>query len=315
MSDALRDTGGISTLYQLAFNGHPYQGNIPKSDIIFTFSKFSAQNEIYNNSKCKYHVITGLPFDYNLNMLKPKAQIIRENLHAQGVKKIIAVFDENSPDDDRWHTGPILQKENYEYILNELMENQNLGIIFKPKTPGTLKKRMGKVYNLINDAINTGRCIILDKIEENNVGLTSSIPAILAGLASDLSVHCHLSAGTAALECASANIPVIVIDREGDPHSKLHQLPKGEVVFSNWKEAINAIRDFDVNDKNIKIGNWSSIINELDPFRDGLGAKRIGSYLNNIIEGYMSSCTANEIMIKSAELYMKKWGKDKIVFH
>ena len=91
---------------------------------------------------------------------------------------------------------------------------------------------------------------------------------------------------------------------------KLYQLPKGEVVFSNWKEAINAIRDFDVNDRNLKIGNWSSIINELDPFRDGLGAKRIGSYLN-IIEGYMSSCTPNEIMIKSAELYMKKWERIK----
>ena len=79
---------------------------------------------------------------------------------------------------------------------------------------------MGKIYNLINDATNTGRCIILDNDEKENTGFTSSVPAILAGLASDLSVHCHLSAGTAALECASANIPVILIDR-GAPYSKI----------------------------------------------------------------------------------------------
>ena len=76
-------------------------------------------------------------------MLKP-AQIIRKKVHAQGVKKIIAVFDENSHKDDRWHTGPLLQKENYEYILNELMENQSLGIILSPKLLALLKKEWVK---------------------------------------------------------------------------------------------------------------------------------------------------------------------------
>ena len=52
-------------------------------------------------------------------------------------------MDEMSIDDNRWHTGHELQQENYSFILEKLLETSWLGVIFKPKSAKTLRKRLG----------------------------------------------------------------------------------------------------------------------------------------------------------------------------
>ena len=55
---------------------------------------------------------------------------------------------------------------------------------------------------------------------------------------SDLVIHSHLSAGTAAIECALEKIPTILIDREKILNSKLRELPKDEIYFDFLKSLI-----------------------------------------------------------------------------
>ena len=146
-----------------------------------------------------------------INILIMMQKKLRNILHSNGVKKIVSVFDGNSTSIDlRWHSGNEIQKENYEYIILEMFKNKQLGIIFKPKAPQTLKKRLGRVYDLLLKAKETGRCIIL----ENKTEYHSPIPPILAGLASDICVHCDLSSRSSALECAAAKKNVLLLDRE-----------------------------------------------------------------------------------------------------
>ena len=71
-------------------------------------------------SDSKYYIISGLPRDYNVSLLKPLAQDLRNSLYENGVNKIVSIFDENSSDDSRWHTGNELQKENHDYLIEEL---------------------------------------------------------------------------------------------------------------------------------------------------------------------------------------------------
>jgi uncharacterized protein YqkB len=66
---------------------------------------------------------------------------------------------------------------------------------------------------------------------------------MLAGLSADVCIHGHLSAGTAALECALQGIPTLLIDREGSPKSKLYELPEGKLVFKSWQETIDAVME------------------------------------------------------------------------
>ena len=60
-------------------------------------------------------------------------------------------------------------------------------------------------------------------------------------------------------------------------------------------------------------GDWSSIIDEIDPFRDGLAAKRIGDYLHWLIQGYDQNQDKETIMGNAAEKYRKQWGDDKVL--
>ena len=70
-----------------------------------------------------------------------------------------------------------MQKENYEKIILEVLKNKELGLIFKPKHPQSLKSRIGSIYELLIECCSTGRCLILDQ----KTNYQSPVPAVLAG--------------------------------------------------------------------------------------------------------------------------------------
>ena len=120
--------------------------------------------------------------------------------------------------------------------------------------------------------------------------------------------------GTAALECALEKLPTLLIDREGAPSSKFYELPKGKVIFKDWPEALDAVMEYFQSEKGIPgFGDWTSIIDELDPFRDGKAAYRMGNYLNQLISGFEKGLDRKAILENAAEIYAKEWGSDKIV--
>jgi hypothetical protein len=84
---------------------------------------------------------------------------------------------------------------------------------------------------LLIAAERTGRCFVFEKSGRNN----TIAPPLLLGLASDVCIHSHLSAGTAGIECALQGLPTVLIDREGVPLSKLNDLPKGKVVLKTGR--------------------------------------------------------------------------------
>jgi len=310
LSHAVRDNGGISVNWQIAFDGFLNTECLLNSDIVFSYSQFSVDVDKKLQSKIKYNVIIGYPKDYAASLLKDNASELREKLKAKGAKKIVLVLDENSGDDSRWHTGHELQRENYKYILEKVLEVPWLGVIFKPKRIIDLRLRLGPVADLLEKVEATGRCYIY----ENPGRYTTIAPPILAGLSSDVCIHGHLSAGTAALECALEGIPTLLIDREGTKSSKLYGLPKGKVIFQDWPSVIDALMEhFNSSDGLPGFGDWSSIIDEFDPFRDGMAAYRMGTYLKWLIDGFDNGLERDEVMANAAKMYQEKWGSDKII--
>ena len=133
------------------------------------------------------------------------------------------------------------------------------------KTAKTLYNRLGTVTDLLARAKETGRCFIYDESGRH----TSKEQPLLAALSADVCIHGHLSAGTAPLECALEGKPTLLIDREGCPKNKLYELPEGKVIFKDWPSAIDAVmKNFNTPGGIDGFGDWSSIINDLDPFRD-----------------------------------------------
>jgi hypothetical protein len=310
--DAIQDNGGISVMWQMALDTYENSECQIISDISFVYSKFSHDIDHKLDSKTKYSVIVGYPQDHAGSFLKAEAQKLREKLMSNGATKIIFSIDENSIDDNRWHTGHDLQRENYSYILQQVLETSWLGVVFKPKASKTLRKRLGPVADLLEQAEATGRCHVY---ESSDQGRYSTItPVILAGLSADVVIHGHLTAGTAAFECALEGIPSLLINREGVVDSKLLDLPEGSVIFKDWPTCIEALMKFLINPKSVDgFGDWSLIIDEFDPFRDGKSAYRIGTYLQWLNQGMNKGLDKEVVMLNCAERYKKEWGEDKVI--
>lgn len=307
---ALRELGGVSTIYQRAYESHPSAANCINTDIVFGFSPSVAHIENLQGSKIKYHVSVGYIGDHRTKLIRPAASGTRQYLVDKGCDKIIVYYDENSADDPRWHTGHEFMQNNYYFLLSKVLQTPWLGLIIKPKNPSTLRKRLNNISDLLTKAEETGRCIIYGGTTLKQSHHSPSE----ASLAADIAIHGHLCAGTAGVESALTGTPTLLLDREGWPNSPLYKLGQGTVVFNEWDTLWERCCAYWKKSESVPgFGDWSPILEELDPFRDGKAAHRMGTYIKWLLEGYKSGATRENIMANAAEKYTSVWGHDKIV--
>jgi len=305
--DAINQVGGFSAIWERSFEGEISFDLQTITDIYFCPSKQSAIGGNKMNNKISYYIIVGFLRDYSRQYLVRKAKIIRNKLKDNGAKKIVAIFDQNSADEYTHER----ERGNYYYILETLFKTPWLGVVFKPKKPATLRMRMGtEVSNLIDKAIETGRCHLFEEhgLHQSNIPLT--FPSLIA----DVCVHGSLYAGTAAVECALLGRPTLLVDRVGYPSSRLYELEIGKVIFHNWPDLIkNLIKHFTLPNGIPGFGDWSEVIDDYDPYRDGKGAYRMGSFMKSIIDNFELGLDRDEVLENAADIYGKKWGYDKII--
>lgn len=307
IADALSKVGGISTIYQRSFESNSSEELAVGADVIFGFSPSGFAIEQGNHSDFLYHVAVGCIGDYRFPLLKEKSCQFREDLMRFGAKRVIAFFDENTVEDGRWATGHAEVCKNYAFWLEKVLAVPDLGVIFKPKRPVTLRKRLGPIADLLSAAEATGRCRLI-----MGGRILSSYPPAFAALASDIAIHESLFAGTAGLEAALTGVPTLLLDPEGWPRSPLYRLGP-DVVFKDWSSAWEAcVEYFQDPQSHPHFGDWSSMINELDPFHDGRAAERISVYLKELLEGLRRQETPSNVMEMTAERYARRWGKDKV---
>lgn len=308
LADALRRTGGASVIYQRSFDHICNSWHSAAIDVSFGFSRQAFQAVEDPHSIIHYYVIAGYLPDYRFSFVRKDAGIIKSQLRRQGAEKIIAYLDENSGDDPRWTLGHKSTQENYEYLLSKVLQNPKIGLILKPKVPGTLKRRLGKVWSLLEAARATGRCAVLDEGD-----LLGSHPPAIAALAADVAVHGHIHGGTAGMEAALTDTPTLMLDREGWSKSPLYALGGNCVVFKSWDDLWKACLDhWGAAGGMPGFGDWSPMINDIDPFRDGRAAERMGTYLEWLLEGFKANLPREIVLADAAERYGKIWGKDKI---
>lgn len=309
IADALRDVGGLMAIYQRAYEGLPSAETAVDVDVLFGFSQASAEVERQARSRIPYFVTTGYFGDHRFGLLRAQAQVIRERLQRQGAQRILAFTDENSHDEERWALGHVNTRANYAFLLERLLREPWLGLIVKPKRPANLRRRLGPVADLLARAEATGRCFVYEE------GIYhGAFPPVAAALGADVMIHGHLSAATAGLESALAGIPTLLMDREGWSRSPLyHQLGVGRVVFTEWEALWTACREHWGSPRGAHgFGDWSLVLDELDPFRDGRAAERVGTYIQWLLDGFRSGLGRETVMADAAQRYAESWGKDKV---
>lgn len=309
IADALKRIGGVGVLYQRSYEDSSSPPLIVATDVFFGFSNRRVQFKDEPDCIIPYYVVTGFLGDHRFDLLKKRANDVRCFLQSHGAKRIVAYFDENSRPDSRWCVGHEIMAENFEYLLNKVLTLPWFGLILKPKVPSTLRTRLGAVAELLDQAEETGRCYIF-----KDAVLQGSFPPAAASLGSDFAIHGNLHAGTAGIESALAGTPTLLLDRDGWSNSSLYTLGKGKVVFRNWDDLWKACQDhWNAPHGMPGFGDWSSMIDDIDPFRDGRAAERMGTYLQWLIEGFKAKLPRETVLSDAAERYSKIWGKDKIL--
>jgi len=308
IADALQGVGGVTALYQRVYDLHPTAHSVIAADVCFGFSPAAAEIERRSGSHIPYHVATGYLGDVRFALLRQRAARVREALQRQGAQRILAFADEGTSADSRWFHGHEFMRQDYTFLLEHVLEYPWFGLVLKPKIPSTLRRRLGPVAELLKRAEDTGRCVVY----EDGILYSADSPAA-AALAADALIHSFLVSGTAGMESALAGVPTLLLDREGWTRSPFYRLGVGRVVFPDLERAWNACVDHWTRPGGVPgFGDWSSMLDELDPFRDGRAAERMGTYLQWLLEGFKAGMERETVMADAAERYTTRWGKDKI---
>jgi hypothetical protein len=308
ITDAMHQLGGVSAIYQRSLELVPAPEAATSADVVFRFSGFNAGSEVAGGSRMGYRVVTGYLGDHRFGLLRGDAAAIRADLRNNGAEFIMAYFDENSAADERWHGGHHMQRENYAFLLEKVLEHEWFGLVLKPKLPGTLRSRLGPVAGLMAQAIRTGRCFLFE-----GGRLHSKFPPAAAALVADIAVHGHFFAATAGLEAALAGVPTLLVDREGWPNHPLYGLGAGQVVFRDWNDLWTAVGAHRHSRGGLPgFGDWSTMLDQLDPFRDGRASERMGQYLQWLLNGLKQGLNRDMALAQAAERYAVIWGHDKV---
>jgi hypothetical protein len=309
VADALQSLGGITVNYHRSFETFGGPEASGSADVMFNFSQTTVNSEIESGSTTPYHVITGFLGDHRFPMFRDEALKIRESLRSNGAEHVFSYFDENSTEDGRWRISNRDTQENYEFLLQKLLSVPSFGLVIKPKVPSTLRPRLGPIANLLEQAEATGRCFVFEA-----GGIQGWHPPSAAAMASDFAVHGHLFAGTAGLEAALTGTPTLLVDREGVPQNPLYQLGEGRVVFRSWDALWEAcLSHWSNSNGSGMLGDWSHMINDLDPFQDGHASERMGAYVQELLEGLRDGKDRETVLAEAAERYRDHWGEDKVV--
>ena len=303
VADAMNAAGGVVAMYQRAFEGVPSPMTAVHADVMFAWSGATARIEARSGSSINHCVVTGYLGDHRIPALRAPAAALRAQLTARGVRHVIAYFDENSHDDNRWLLGHDITRTAYAALLGRVLQHDWLGLIIKPKHARTIRRRLGDGVRLLDAAIETGRCHLFDG---------PVVPAA-AALAADVAIHGHFHAATAAVEAALAGVPTLVIDREGVPGSSLSALGHGDVIFGDWDAAWRACERVFAEGPDAVRERWRPFLADLDPFRDGRAVQRMSAYLDSLLGAFRAGASRTEALADATGRYRRKWGQDMVV--
>ena len=308
LADSLHALGGASTIYQWTHASVPSNMFNILCDAFFCYSKAAADLYRTSGSDFKYGVITGYLGDHRFPLLKESAKELRRGLEENGAERVVSYFDDNTSADSRWLVEHQWERDNYEFLLEKTLADPTLGLLIKPKDPNTLRRRLGPVTELLEKAEATGRCYVYEG------GLVrASRPPAEAAMAADLAIHGRLYTGSAGVDAAMAGVPTIMLDREGWAVSPFYKMGVGKVVFTDWDSLWEACTDHWSTPGGVPgLGDWGEMLHEIDPFRDGRAAERMGTYLKWLIEGFREGQSRETVLADAAERYSSAWGHDKI---
>lgn len=302
MQQAIEDVGGVSVSYHWSNNDFVSIFLSNCANIMFSFGPAYKRIFENNGSAIDHLVYCGYITDYAFKEVRGEAVELRHKIINNGAKFIICFFDENSDDSVKTLITNEKSANTYKYFLEKVLEDETIGLIFKPGYPRTIYQRIASISGLIDKAKATGRCVFIDKGNH----ISEQYPTE-AAQAADLCVGLLLS-GTAALESYLSGTPTVFLDLEKLYSKPIYQWGKSKVVFDNLDDLFSVIKQHRENSDGVAgFGDLSGWTKDRDPYKDGNASLRMGQYLNWLLEKFDEGKTREEAIEYANSKYKELW--------
>ncbi|MFQ5786440.1 MAG: hypothetical protein ACE5H1_00515, partial [Thermodesulfobacteriota bacterium] len=310
MNQAMEENDGVSISYQWSdTDDMPSIMFSRSSNVHFSFGPAYRHPLEEDHSQLDYLIYCGYITDHAFQEVKKDAYKLRKKILNNGAKFIICFFDENSSDDRMSVITNETSARVHKFFIEKLLEDETIGLILKPGFPNTFYQRMSSINNLIEKAIKTGRCIIIDRGSDLK---TDTYPTE-AAQAADVCVGLLLS-GTVILESYLSGTTAGFLDLEKLYSNPIYQWGKGKVVFDNLDALFSGVQKYRESPESIPgFGDLSSWVKDKTPFKDGDASLRIGQYINWLFEKFKEGETRERAMGYANQKYAEFWGEENVV--
>jgi hypothetical protein len=250
------------------------------ADTMFTFSPMFQERWKYKGIRPKSFIDVGYIFDSAFKLIIERSRDLRENLKDNGVEFVISYFDENiQKKDDKY--GFLNEEDLYQELLPLIKlvnRDEKIAVIAKPQFQINSLSVLFKNDEMLLRAIQSGRWSELCFGEHRN----NVLPAE-AAMASDMVIG-HVVGATAGLEAVLAGSRCILLNPYNLQGANIEIFKQADILYENMDSALSAISSFRQGKKEFKnLGEWDSIIDLFDPFRDGKSARRMREYIEKTI--------------------------------
>ncbi len=220
-------------------------------------------------------------------------------LRRKGVTFVVALFDEGHGPHTFSSSKNI--ERLYRAFLQWVVDDPEVGLIIKSKKPSVIKG-LPALHPLLDRAVATGRCV-------RPAREWGMFPAE-ASKGADMAVGVDIA--TAVVEAVLNGCRGVCFDAAAAPDHQFYQW--GRVIYASLEEMVAAMKRFKADTSSEpSLGDWSAHLNELDPFRDGQGGARMGSYMRWLLESFNDGKSREEAIRFANGSYAAQWGADKVI--
>ena len=246
-------------------------------DLMLLFSDMYRRNWAYDGIAPQHFLVLGYPYDSAFSLVRAPAERIRARLADAGARFVICYMDE-SVQQSRWGQVSAAEHEaDLLMLVRALTADPTLGVIVKSQFARNSPSRMFDSHPEFERATATGRYVEVCRGRHRN----TMFPA-QAALASDIAIGQAIG-GTAVLEAALAGRRCLMLNPYHWRGTWDDVYTRGDLVYGSLSLALQAIAEFRAsNPRRQALGDWSSILPQFDPYRDGRAAGRLRTLLERL---------------------------------
>ncbi len=274
-SMALRELGGVMFGCKRSENCHGFYqlyDYLCPYDIFFHWGERYLEYIKFKDSAVTKRIVCGYPFDYLFTKEIKDLSFIATKEFCQSEKTKILFLDNVV-----MKTGPYLEskvKAFYSELFNFVDSNSKFQLIVKPKkNSGYFDFLERETLELLKKIEKEKKCFVVSKSQY----LLSASFATLVDISVGLGISSSIS------EIVISGGKGIHFDITKNREHPFYSYPVESGVISNSQKLFNAFESIHT-EKKSEIADWSHVVNRLDPFRDGLSAKRIGNFVKEWIK-------------------------------